>query len=81
MDPKIYEKYENFYSDSIIDNNPFYLFCTGKNCEKILKFYQPVKSLGQINLKCECLNYFCSMCKKDAHRPIKCSLYDKWIKF
>ena len=73
-----YKKYLNLLVNHIVDTSDSYLWCPGPGCERALYFPTLLSNIGQINIQCVCSQNFCSICQRDAHRPLKCKALKQW---
>ncbi|CAD8123702.1 unnamed protein product [Paramecium sonneborni] len=70
------QEFENLLSRRFVDSSRNLAYCTGVNCDKILKL--TCKSIKEVT--CICDNKFCFNCKEDLHPPCPCDLVQKWLK-
>ncbi|CAD8072657.1 unnamed protein product [Paramecium primaurelia] len=69
------QEFENLLCRRFVDCSRYLAYCTGVDCNKILKpQYTSVKEVT-----CVCQNKFCFYCKEDLHPPCPCDLVKKWL--
>ena len=75
------ELYDKFVLNSSLALSDRALHCPNTDCRYLTVPLQPGLSLKvlQMNIRCRCKNYFCNLCKEEAHQPISCEMLQKWL--
>jgi ariadne-1 len=79
LTPESFRKYKRFQLQAYVDATENILNCTTADCKHFIHLKSGTKNDQKLmNIRCDCGNYFCLCCKKEAHRPLVCKLYGKW---
>ncbi|KAL4476496.1 hypothetical protein ABPG74_010229 [Tetrahymena malaccensis] len=77
-EPQQLQQAQNILFNDYLQINKKAKVCPLQNCQNVFIFSQ--KLYQQINLRCDCESqYSCSSCQEEAHLPLNCEQYQKWM--
>jgi len=86
---KIYEKYlpenlkpkyKKFKIKYVVETSTSFMWCPAADCKYVIHLISLNKNEKIVkNIRCDCGNYFCFGCRAEAHRPLNCDLFSKWL--